>query len=61
MTMTLRHAIDAATLENDLDALTDILHSEEAKFDVVCLIYERIDLVCANLARPIEVEILEIA
>ena len=48
-TTTLRHEIDAGVLENDLDALTELLIKHERNDDARYLIYEAIDVVSANL------------
>jgi len=54
----LRHKIDAAILENDLEALEDLLIRHERQEDARAVIYEAIDRVSANLDRPIEVGVL---
>ena len=51
MTAATRHEIDAAILENDIDALTELLIEHERDDDARYLIYEAIDVVSANLAE----------
>ncbi len=57
MSATTRHEIDAATLENDLDKLTELLELYEDDDDLRYLLYEAIDIVTANLNLPLECDI----
>jgi len=56
-TTPLKHEIDIAILENDLDALTELLSLYESEDDVRYLLYEAIDIVTANLNLPLECDI----
>lgn len=56
-TTPLKHEIDIATLENDLDALTELLELYEDDDDLRYLLYEAIDIVTANLNLPLECDI----
>lgn len=58
MTATLRHEIDAAILENDIDALADLLCEHESDDEVLSVIYDAIDRVCANLYKPVGIDAL---
>lgn len=49
MNATLRHEIDAAILENDLDALTEMLSLYEDDDNLRYILHEAIDRVSANL------------
>ncbi len=57
MSATTRHEIDAATLENDLDKLTELLELYEDDDDLRYLLYEAIVIVTANLNLPLECDI----
>jgi hypothetical protein len=48
-TCPLQHEIDIATLENDLDALAEMLSLYEDDDELRYLLYEAIDIVTANL------------
>jgi hypothetical protein len=56
-TCPLQHEIDIATLENDLDALTELLSLYEDDDELRYLLYEAIDLVTKNLNLPLECDI----
>ena len=56
-TTPLQHEIDIAILENDLDALTELLVLYENEDDVRYLLYEAIDIVTKNLNLPLECDI----
>ena len=49
-----RHEIDSAILENDLDALADLLTEYEYDDDARCKIFDGIDKVAARLDGPID-------
>ena len=58
-TTPLQHEIDIAILENDLDALTELLVLYENEDDVRYLLYEAIDIVTKNLNLPTRVRHLQ--
>lgn len=56
-TTPLQHEIDGLTVENDLDALTELLSLYEDDDDLRYLLYQAIDIVTKNLNLPIECDI----
>jgi len=55
---TLRHEIDAACQENDLDALFSILLIHERDDNVRAVVYAGIDRVCANLGCLVTADVI---
>jgi hypothetical protein len=56
-TCPLQHEIDGLIVENDLDALAEMLELYEDDDDLRYLLYEAIDLVTRNLNLPLECDI----
>lgn len=56
----LQHEIDGNIVENDIDALAEMLLLYENEDDVRFALYEAIDIVTTSLARDIEVNTYQI-
>jgi hypothetical protein len=56
-TCPLQHEIDGLIVENDLDALAEMLELYEDDDELRYLLYEAIDLVTKNLNLPLECDI----